>query len=429
MASTTTFENLQLVTYKSLAILYNQLVIASVINREFDDSFAVDGAKTDAIARVRNPVQYEATTREDSDDWTLPDHPYTETTIPVKVNIHSGIKLRFLLEDITLSLDNTNDRIIEPQISELATKVDMKTGERLVPATPYYVGSPTSRITDSMPFYQAQEMLDWNSVPRMGRDRLLVVNPSHQTMVLKALEGLYNAQSEISKQYMQAEMGGALGWKWMMSQQLPIHTVGTFSDVGVVDGADQTETSIQNTQTLSTDGWAPGGTANLKAGDVLTIAGVNQLQPKTRWDIQQLQPFVVLEDVSAAGGDMDIKVWPQIIIDGSYRTVSNAPADNAQIFVWDGKDGTGGPDDTYSGAQFLQSLCLHRDFGNLASVELVPPAGNVDHGRASDDQIGLAIQLVSGFDVDAYKNIYRADMMYGVNPLRRSFACRVIASR
>ena len=46
---------IDMITRKSLEILENHLVIARNCNRQYDDSFAVEGAKIGSTLRIRKP--------------------------------------------------------------------------------------------------------------------------------------------------------------------------------------------------------------------------------------------------------------------------------------------------------------------------------------------------------------------------------------
>ena len=58
---------IDMITRKALEILENNLVITRTVNRQYDDSFAVEGAKIGSTLRIR-PVSYT--------HLTLPTTPY-----------------------------------------------------------------------------------------------------------------------------------------------------------------------------------------------------------------------------------------------------------------------------------------------------------------------------------------------------------------
>lgn len=68
-------------------------------------------------------------------------------------------------------------------------------------------------------------------------------------------------------------------------------------------------------------------TADVKAGDKFTIAGVNRLNPEVREDTGELMTFTVM---SVKSGTV-LNISPAIIVDGPYRNCSAQAADSAAI--------------------------------------------------------------------------------------------------
>ena len=102
-------------------------------------------------------------------------------------------------------------------------------------------------------------------------------------------------------------------------QTVLVHTTGTFS-AGTVNGAGQSGTTLVTNAITGT----------LRAGDIITIAGVNSVNRVTKADDGMLQQFVVTSNV--ASGATSIPVYPAIIgpaPDGSavqYQTCASTPA-------------------------------------------------------------------------------------------------------
>ena len=408
---------IDVISYSALDILDNNLVLASMVNREFDGTFAQAGSKAGDTAQVRVPSSYVVT---HGTDLVLQDH--RDRKLPIKVDTPLHIGVAFGAIEQTLELDNYNERVLDPKISALANEVDLELSDKLALQTPYFVGTPGTEIGDSAPFLMAKAWLGANAVPLKMRS--MVIPPFMEAATVAALEGLFNAASEISKQYTSGEMGMALGWKFTMDQNMSNFTAGETSGNPLVNGADQTEDDPDVIQILATNGWGAGSYLNV--GDVIDIDSVLHINPKSRRTDGKRQSFVVDGEpgtrVEAVGGDMDIPIWPPIITDGAYQTVDAAPDDNAAIRVW------GSAAHAHSGRTFSQGLGFHRDFGNLVSVTYEEPDGGVESFTASDDQVGLAIQLTKDHDINKKRNICRADLLIGANSLRRSFGVRVVGA-
>ena len=190
------------------------------------------------------------------------------------------------------------------------------------------------------------------------------------------------------------------------TQVIPSHTVGAHGGTPLVDDAGTIEVtydSVKNTwsQSLTTDGWT--ASSDLNAGDVITIAGVNMVNPRTKADTGILQQFVLTADVTtnaSAASDTVLTISPPIIITGPHQTVTAAPANNAAITMM----GT-------AGTSYKQNLFYHKNAFALAVVPMEMPQGVTDGARVSKN--GLSIRLQPYYDGANDVGNYRFDLLYG----------------
>ena len=110
---------IDMITRKSLEIFENNLVITRNINRQYDDSFAVQGAKIGSTLRIRLPDRALVT---DGAALQVQDDNEQYTTLAVTNQKHIGIN--FTSAELTLSLDDFAERVLKPRISQLASSVD-----------------------------------------------------------------------------------------------------------------------------------------------------------------------------------------------------------------------------------------------------------------------------------------------------------------
>ena len=110
---------IDMITRKGLAILENNLVLSRNINRQYDDSFAVEGAKIGSSLRIRLPDRALVTdgaalqTQDDNEQYT---------TLTVSTQKHVGIN--FTSAELSMQLDDFADRVLKPRISQLAVSND-----------------------------------------------------------------------------------------------------------------------------------------------------------------------------------------------------------------------------------------------------------------------------------------------------------------
>src|SRR4051794_206659 len=111
------------VTREALRVLHQKLNFVGSITREYDDSFARQGAKVGDTLKVRLPSQYVVRTGAPlGNGGTLNDT--TETTADLKEQTQKGVDLNFTSVDLTLALDDFSERILEPAMAVLAANIE-----------------------------------------------------------------------------------------------------------------------------------------------------------------------------------------------------------------------------------------------------------------------------------------------------------------
>jgi hypothetical protein len=385
------------VTREALRVLHQKLNFVGSITREYDDSFARQGAKVGDTLKVRLPNQYTVRT-----GATLAAQDTSESSVELKVQTQKGVDLNFTSVDLTLSLDDFSERILEPAMSVLAANIeaDAMSMYRDVYNQVSNQGQPATFAK----ILQGRKILVDNLAPLAGRTCNL--NTQDNVDLVDALKGLFNDRASISKQYREGFMGRTAGFDFMENTLWPSHTVGTKAGTPLVNGAGQTGAS------LATDGWTA-STAALKAGDVFTIAGVFRVHPETKQSTGILQQFVATADGSANGaGALTIAIAPAMVVSGAGQNVSNAPTDNAAITV-------AGAASTAHGV----SLAYHKGAFAFASADMVMPRGVDFAAREVFD--GVSMRIVRQYDINNDKFPCRLDVLYGYKTLRPQLACRL----
>jgi hypothetical protein len=189
---------------------------------------------------------------------------------------------------------------------------------------------------------------------------------------------------------------------------VPTHVAGLQGGTPTVNGAAQNVTyaTAKDTwsQTIITQAWSNSITGVLKAGDVITFAGVNSVNPVSKASTGRLQTFVVLADANSSGaGAATLTISPPIITSGAYQTVSAAPASGAAIVV---KTGT-------TGQSTQQSLLLHPDCFMLATRPLkVDDGAGIKTSVKTGNRVSIrATEFTNG---DTLKHTMRFDMLWGI---------------
>jgi hypothetical protein len=181
-----------MITRKALQILHAKMNFIGNINRQYDNSFAQSGAKIGDSLRIRLPNQYTVRT-----GAILAPQDTIEKSVTLKIDKQKGVDMSFSSAELTLSLDDFADRILEPAMSVLAAscEVDALTMMADIPAT---VGTPGTPITDLLPYLLAKAQLDKNLAP--PSQRTTMITPNMEAQIVNALKGLFQDSTSIAQQ-------------------------------------------------------------------------------------------------------------------------------------------------------------------------------------------------------------------------------------
>ena len=395
---------IDMITRKSLEILENNLVITRNVNRQYDDSFAVQGAKIGSTLRIRLPDRALVT---DGAALQVQDDNEQFTTLTVSTQKHIG--MNFTTAELTMQLDDFADRVLKPRVSQLAASIDADVANAYKGIFAS-VGTPGTTPATSLVLLQAQQKL--NEAAAGMNPRYATVSPAANAGLVEGMKGLFNPTDTVSKQFKNGMMGtGVLGLDEInMSQSILQHTAGTRSltDTILVNGS----VSTQGQTTLSIDGGT--GSATVTVGDVFTVSGVNAVNPQTRQSTGSLQQFVVTEANTASGGAWtSIKVLPAMYTSGNaLATIDAFPLDGATITFL----GT-------ASTQYPQNLIYHKDAITFATADLLLPQG-VDMASRQVHN-GISLRIVRQYDINNDRMPCRIDVLYGYSVIRPAMACRL----
>jgi hypothetical protein len=394
---------IDMITRKCLEIFENNLVISRNCNKEYDDSFAVEGAKIGSTLRIRLPDRALVT---DGAALQVQDDNEQFTTLTVSSQKHIGIN--FTSAELTMQLDDFAERVLKPRISQLASSVDADVANAYKSIF-NTVGTPGTTPATALVLLQAQQKLNESAAPMSPR--YATVNPAANAGLVNGLSGFFNPVGTISRQFKTGMMGeGVLGYDEMnMSQSIVNHTTGSRAGTILVNGA----VSTQGQATISLDGLT-GATDTVTVGDVFTIAGVFAVNPQTRLSTGSLQQFVVTAaqtGVSNALANVAISP-PMYTSSNALATIDAFPADNAAVtFV-------GVASTTYP-----QNLVYHKNAITLATADLLLPQGVDMVSRQVHN--GISMRIVRDYDINNDRMPCRVDVLYGFNTIRPPMACRI----
>jgi hypothetical protein len=393
---------IDMITRKALEILENNLVLTRNVNRQYDDSFAVEGAKIGSTLRIRLPDRALVT---DGAALQVQDDNEQFTTLAVNNQKHIGVN--FTTAELTMQMDDFAERVLKPRISQLASSIDADVANSFKTIF-QSVGTPGTTPSTSLVLLQAQQKL--NEAAAVMSPRYATVNPAANAGLVEGMKGLFNPTDTISKQFKNGMMGmGVLGFDEInMSQSIKQFTTGSRNATGTTGAAVTTEGS--NTIVLA----GVGNALTIRAGDVFTVAGVFSVNPQTRESTGSLQQFVVLADVtSTAGGAATVTVSPAMYsASQALATVTSLPA-NGVVTTFIGAASTG----------YAQNLVYHKDAITFATADLLVPQG-VDMASRQVHN-GISMRIVRQYDINNDRLPCRIDVLYGYSTIRPQMGVRL----
>lgn len=396
---------INMITREAVRLWKNSNAFIQNVDMQYDDSFAVTGAKIGSTLRIRLPNDFIVAT---GPALSPQDTAEQSTTLVLATQKH--VDVSYSTAERTMSLDDYSRRVLAPMVNNLtgAVAVDIMSGSEggicnfvanqdvgnniLSPIAATYLNSGAS--------------LDLNSAPVANRK--IVNGPRTEARVVSALSGLLNPASEISRQYMTGRMYDALGFIWMKDQTAITHTNGALAQASAtVNGAGQTGLN------LTVNALAAG----LNIGDIITIAGVNAVNRITKQDTGELRQFAVTANVAA--GAVSIPIYPAIVppVLGQpvqYQTVTASPADAASINPTNGMAAS---------TRYRKNFSYAPEAVTLATADLEMPH-NV-HEAAREEFDGVSMRMVTDYFIGTDQLITRLDVLYGFLWIRPEWACVV----
>jgi hypothetical protein len=390
-----------MITRKALQILENNLVLTRNVNRQYDDSFAVEGAKIGSTLRIRLPDRALVT---DGAALQVQDDNEQSTTLSVASQKHIGVN--FTSAELTMQLDDFAERVLKPRVSQLAAAIDADVANAYREIYSC-VGTPGTAPATSLVLLQAQQKLNENAAGMSSR--YATVNPAANAGLVEGMKGLFNPTDTISKQFKNGMMGtGVLGFDEInMSQSIKVFTTGTRTN-----GTTSAAVTAQGSTSIALTGL--GANATIALGEVFTVAGCFAVNPQTRESTGSLQQFVVTAAATAtAGGAATVSVSPAIYTaSNALATVDTFPANGAVVTFFGG-----------ASAVYPQNLVYHKDAITFATADLLLPQG-VDMASRQVHN-GISMRIVRQYDINNDRMPCRIDVLYGYKVIRPQMACRL----
>lgn len=387
------------VTRKALAILHQKLTFVGSINRAYDDSFANAGAKIGDTLKIRLPNQYVVRTGK-----TLDVQPTNETSVSLQVQTQKGVDLDFSSAELTLSMDDFSDRVLEPAMNVLAAAIEADALNMRKDV--YQQVNNTAAAATFAGILQGRRKLNDSLTP--SGDRTALLNTNDNASMVDVLKGLFQDSAQIAKQYREGMMGRTGGFDFYESTHLSTQLRGA-GDANYTTDTRVSALPLVNTPVTSIT--VAAGTGALNQGEIFTIANAFSVHPETKVSSGILQQFTVTATTGSGAGSWAIS--PSIILAGPAQNVTIPTTAASAVIVVVGTAST----------NYGQSMLYHKNAFTFATADLVMPKGVDFSAREVFD--GISMRIVRQYDINNDQFPCRLDVLYGYKTIRPQLAARI----
>jgi hypothetical protein len=401
-----------IIAAEALMILENECLAGKLVYRGYENEFdkKVNGYTVGETISVRRPTDFTVRT-----GATAAVQDVVEGKTSITVDTQIGVDFKFTSSDLTLQIRDLSERVIKPAMIQLVNYIDRDVWS-LYKYVPNHVTLPSGGMDSYADFVLAAERMDVTAVPTDQRSAVL--NPADYYKLIGSQTALY-MQDVARNAYREGEAGKIANIATYMTQNMPTHTYGSRTgtdliDLPIIDGT-FTWASVKDSTsiTIHMDGMN-GATDTVKAGDTFTISDVYDVNPVSKATLPHLKMFTVMADVTMAGSEGDVTIWPPIILSGAQKTchLSSGTDIDDNTVTWQGTASTG----------FAQNLFFHKNWATLVMVPMVSPPGANDVGRRSKG--GYSVRVIPYYDGTNDVSNWRLDVLYGKKVIDPRLAVR-----
>ena len=395
------------VTREAGRILHQKLNFIGNINRQYDASYAVEGAKIGSALKIRLPNEYTVRTGK-----TLNAQDTSETSTTLTVATQKGVDLNFSTAELTLDLDDFSERILEPAMSVLAANIeaDALSMYKQIPTEVSDVGAAIALVD----VLEANKKLTDRLAPMSPRSLLLTTR--NNADLVSAASTFYNDRTKVSEQYRKGLVANEFfGFDNVYQNTLlPLHTTGTDDGTGdyltdIAAGENDGSAGLLNVDT---------GAGSFAVGDIIEIESLFRVHPETKVSTGELMQFVVTTAATPGAGGGDLAIYPYIVTSGARQNCTGL-ADGKAIYKRESDSSTA----IGASADYYVGLGFHKDAFAFATADLVMPKG-VDFA-AREVMDGISIRIVRDYDINNDNLPCRLDVLYGYKAIRPELAVRL----
>jgi hypothetical protein len=399
------FITTDLVSNTALAMFANNAPFVMTASRIYQDDFVSSGYKIGDTLQVRRQNHFIV-----GDGSVATPQSIIETVETIVIQHQYNALIAYTIQDLSLRIEDFSRLFIAPAIQEIITQMEKDISSAAEQELNFFTGTAGVAINSFTTVDTAGAKLLEQGV-NIASDAYLAMTVRDGSSLKGAL--LNNFTPVFNEDIVRSSAIGHLSYfDIFQSQNIKRHIAGAgprlhSSDALLVNGA------VSSGSTIIMDGATAGVTDYFVVGDVISISGVESVNPVGRSATGQDMQFVITANASSdGGGNITVSVSPSIISDtlNPNRNVSNAvPNDAAVTMVGSYNCNVAYP------ARGLDIVCP-------PLYKLQVPYASV----AVDPETGLSLAVTQTGDILGYQNYMRIDLLCGFK-WHQQYAVKVLS--
>ncbi len=386
------FITTDLVSNTALAMFANNAPYVMTASRIYQDDFTSSGYKIGDTLQVRRQNHFIV-----GDGSTATPQDIIETVENITVAHQYHALIAYTIQDLTLRIEDFSREFIQPAIQEIITQMEKDISSAAELQLNFFTGTAGTPINSFTTVDLAGAKMLEQGV-NIASDAYLAMTVRDGSSLKGALLNNFTPvfNEEITRQ---SAIGHLSYFDIFQSQNIVRHTAGAgpllhSGDTLLVNGA------VASGNTIILSGATGTVTNYFLPGDIISISGVQSVNPVGRKATGQNMQFVIQQAAnSSGGGAVTIVVSPVIISDvnNPNRNVSNAIPSGATVTV-------------------VPSYNVNVAYPSRALDIVCPPLYKLQVPYASvavDPETGLSMAVTQTGDILGYQNFMRLDVLCG----------------
>ena len=386
------FITTDLVSNTALTMFANNSPFIMTASRIYQDDFVASGYKIGDTLQVRRQNHFIV-----GDGSVATPQSIIETVETIVIAHQYHALIAYTIQDLSLRIEDFSRIFIAPAIQEIITQMEKDISDASEQELNFFTGTAGVAINSFTTVDTAGAKLLEQGV-NIASDAYLAMTVRDGSSLKGAL--LNNFTPVFNEDIVRSSAIGHLSYfDIFQSQNIKHHVAGAgptlySADTLLVNGA------VASGTTIVMDGATAGITDYFVVGDLISIAGVESVNPVGRAATGQDMQFVITANANSdGGGNITVSVSPSIISDTANpnRNVSNAVPNNAPVTM-------------------VGSHNVNVAYPSRALDIVCPPLYKLQVPYASvavDPETGLSLAVTQTGDILGYQNYMRLDLLCG----------------